>query len=1377
MDPPTHPPTPTHTHTPTPTHPHTHTNAHTHIHTHTNTHTPTPTLHTPTHTQTRFNYTITDGNEYNFFEVDPQTGVLYVRRELDADTHTYFWLTIVAQNSVYSCHRGRVKIKIIVIQDRIVFPDLPPVSILENATTGSFVTQVMVSGNPGVLEYSITGGNSGNAFQINSTNGDISVASPLDFETQNSYSLTIRARSITTGASGTATQMILVLDVNEPPFFTTQCAVTNSCIFTVFENEQINTFVGRTQADDPDLNTTQNGMLQYALVPTSVPFQITQTGVLRTTAVLDREDVDSYVFDVVVHDLGSPQLSVMTTVTVNVGDRNEYPPMFIESPPVIPVRENTAVGTILDQFIATDNDTGTNAEIIYSVRLTSTMGPLPLEINPQSGEIQVSGDIDFENITFYTIEVNASNPDGLSTSTTSVVTVKDLNDNPPVFSRDLYTGEVVEHAQPGTAVMSVVATDRDSPLINGAIRFSIISGNFRNYLEIDQVSGTIALLSTASEDIDRETIQFFNLTVQARDLGSPTMFDFAQVLIRVTDVNDNPPIFSPSSYSARIREDAVPPQEVLQVFATDRDEPGNPNSEIRFELTTGDVNLFAVNSTTGVLMLIGQLDFETQPSYELVITAHDQGVPQMNSTAIAAIEVINVNEVPPDVSGNQTINVSESTPVLFTIAMVNASDLDQMGITFTIVSTTAGNGGASGNADGVFQIDNNGRVILLQELDHETNQNYTILIQVSDGQLMVYTSLFVNVIDENDSPPVFSGATLFQVTEEQPAGTFVGTVQATDLDSGTNAEIAYSIVQDTPAASLFSIGASDGEIRTTEVLDRETLVERDLFLPSNSSTAVIQIQARDMGVPAMVTVSSFSIQLNDINDNQPMFERTTYQTMIYENLQPPVTAFQILAMDSDLGMNAQLTYSLRLVNSTDGSTAPFSINASGFVQTTAPLDREMQDEYTLIITATDGGSPPMSSSVTGTVVVLDLNDNAPVFNPTQYETSVPENAVAFTPLVPVFAFDADAGTNADVVYSIQDDFNLFFIDPTSGLVSLVGTLDFETRNRYTLTVIARDSGTPSLSSSAEVVVNVQNVDETPPTFLGSCNSEVFENVPPNTPIALCVAVDFDDVTNVTGTSITYAILNGNINNTFRISSTGDIITVRMVDREQRDLYTLTISATDPAGLSTTLQVNITILDVNDNSPRFTNLPTTVNVTASSIASYNTEVTTVQATDADIGSNAVLTYSITQTTQMTGNMTQLTVEVSDGGLPSLSTTSNVIVRFESACAVQQFAINATTGVVTGRYLCSVSVEPLVANITLGGSQEFFCRIVRNIDPTYQWLQNGSFITSMIPLSPQEPTGDILIFAAMFQDAGEYACRATTIIGSLQSESATVNVQGT
>ena len=1278
---------------------------------------------------------------------------------------------------MYSCHRGRVRIQINVIRNRIEFPNLPLVSVREDAAVGDFVTQVQVSGNPGVVEYSIVGGNNGSAFQINSASGEISVASPLNFESQSSYSLMIRAVRVTTGTSGTAIQEIQVLDINEPPFFTTPCAASNSCVFTVFENEP-RALVGTTSADDPDLSTTLNGTLQYMLVPDSVPFRITQTGELLTNVVLDREQEDSYIFDVIVHDLGTPQLSVMTTITVNVGDRNDNPPVFVQSPPTIPVRENTPIGTILAQFIATDNDTGTNAEIIYTVGLTSTMGPLPLEIDPQTGEIIVSGVIDFENITFYTIEVNASNPDGLSTSTLSVVTVKDVNDNPPVFSQDVYRGEVAENSAPGTPIVTVIATDEDSTT-NGMIQFSIVSGNFGGMLRIDPVSGMIALLSTASGDIDRETIQFFSLTIQARDLGTPTMFDFATVIIWITDLNDNPPVFSPATYSARIREDATFPQEILQLFATDRDEPGNPNSEILFEITSGNMNLFAVNSTTGVLLLIGQLDFETQSTFSLLVTARDQGVPQMNGTANVEIEVINVNEVPPDVSGNQTIEISELTPVGFVIAKVNASDLDQMELNFTIVSIVADEGGASNNADGVFAIDGNGRVTLEQELDFETIQSYAILIKVSDGQLVVYTSLVVNVLDENDSPPVFTGGNLFQVIEEEPVGTIVGTVQATDLDSGTNGEISFSIVTDTPAALLFSINASSGEIRTLEVLDRETLVTRDLFLPSDSSTAMIRVQARDMGTPSLVTTSSFRIQLLDINDNPPVFELPSYLREIYEDIPPPAVVFQVLAMDSDLGTNSEVTYSFELVNATSGSPNPFTINeTSGLLQTTVLLDREEQEEYTLVVTATDRGNPAMSASVIGTVIVLDVNDNTPEFSQNQYEVSVPENAEIGTMFLQVIAVDIDAGSNAEVVYSIQNDFNLFAINSSSGSISLNAMLDYETRNRFNFSVVARDSGSPPRTSSAEVIVNVVNVDETPPTFLGPCDIEVFENVPPNTAIILCRAVDFDDVTNMSGNAIMYDIIGGNFDNTFRISSTGDIITQRAVDREERAFYILNISATDPAGLTATIQANITLVDINDNTPLFTNLPNSVTITTASIASYSTEVFTAQATDADIGINAELVYTITTnpSNQLNDTETQLTIMVSDRGSPSFSNTSTLTVRFETPCAIQDFTINSTTGEISGQYLCSVTVEPIEVNVTLGGTHEFLCRIVRNLDPSFQWRQNGSSITAMSSLSQSEAAGNLVIFSVMFEDAGEYACRVTTAIGSLLSMNALVRVQG-
>ena len=288
------------------------------------------------------------------------------------------------------------------------------------------------------------------------------------------------------------------------------------------------------------------------------------------------------------------------------------------------------------------------------------------------------------------------------------------------------------------------------------------------------------------------------------------------------------------------------------------------------------------------------------------------------------------------------------------------------------------------------------------------------------------------------------------------------------------------------------------------------------------------------------------------------------------------------------------------------------------------------------------------------------------------------------------------------------------------------------------------------------------------------NIEVFENVPPNTAIILCRAVDFDDVTNMSGNAITYAIVDGNFDNTFRISSTGDIITQRAVDREERPFYILNISATDPARLRATIQANITLVDINDNSPLFANLPNSVTITTASIASYSTEVFTVQATDADIGVNAELVYAITQTND---TETQLTVVVSDRGSPSLSTTSTLTVRFETPCAVQQYTINSTTGEITGQYLCSVTVEPIEVNVTLGGTHEFLCRIVRNLDPSFQWQQNGSFITGMSSLSQSEAAGNLRIFSVMFEDAGEYACRVTTAIGSLLSMNALVMVQGT
>ena len=1323
----------------------------------------------------RFNYTITEGNDEGFFEASLQSGIVYLRTELDINVHNVFLLKIVAQNALFTCHRARVRIKVVVIRNEVEFPDLPVVSVPEDVLTETFVTQVQAVGPVGTLEYSITGGNAGNAFQINSTTGEITVASTLDFETLATYSLTIQATStVMTGASGTAIQVISVDNVNEQPFFVTQCAVDNNCVFSVQENQPAGMSVGTTDAGDPDASSTANGMLVYSLLPVdTTPFAIDSNGVIRPTVVLDREAIDSYTFDVIVQDNGDPSLSVLTTVIVTVSDVNDNPPFFIHQIEAVSILENIPVGSPLTQYIAGDDDIGTNAEISYILSPNGPgSGPLPFQVDPQEGLLSTTAPLDFETQSEYTITVTASNPDGVSTPITTTIRVLDINEFPPVFTDNPYEVSFEEHTTPNP-VLTIEATDQDSG-INGEVRYFITGGNFEDSFVVDNVTGVITL--APGVDIDREAIDCFTLTVQARDLGQTTsLTGTSTVIVTINDINDNPPVFMQDNISFEIREDAQPPLLFLELHAFDRDQEGSPNSDVRYEITSGNIGeVFALNSTSGGLSLVQSLDFETRDSYILAIEASDQGVPRQTATASVSINVININEFPPAVIGNQTIDVAESTPLHVAIAFVNATDMDQMTIVFSIAS--AESDGASGAADGVFTINGTGFVLLEQELDFETNQQYILRIEATDGQLTSNTVLTINVIDDNDNIPRFIGNLTFVIDEEQAAGSPVGTVRAIDDDSGSNAEVTFSIIPSL-IADLFNLDETTGELTTSQVLDREMLVVRDLFLPP-SLTASLQIIAED---PLLGVTASFTIQLNDINDNRPEFGQEEFEAMVSENSPARTFVFGASATDVDLGLNAAITYSLEVVNFSSGSfDVPFEINAtSGAILTTQILDREQQVRYVLVVTATDAGTSPLSSSTTVSVSVMDQNDSPPVFNPLFYEESVPENTVIGSTVVTVFAFDDDMGTNAAIMYTIQpsSDSSFFSITQTGAIV-LEASLNFESQQTHTITVVASDT---VHSPTATVTIHVTNVDESPPIFQTPCATEISESIPLNSTVIQCLAIDSDEVTNSTTSQLVYKILNGDIDNTFAFDpdeGPGVIVNQRELDREEQDNYLLTISATDGVGLTTTAVVNITVLDANDNAPQFVNPPQTVTVTTAEIQSYDTELITVSATDEDIGLNAQIQFSMAPVNQMAGDTdTLLTVQATDMGIEPMTSNFTILVQYQTLCSLQVYTIDPDSGLITNRVLCSVEVEPSEVSVTLGGSQALLCNILRNIDTTYQWLQNGSSITNMIPLPQSQSVGDLLIFDIDFRDAGEYVCMADAAIGSKQSSTAAIlSVQG-
>ena len=1090
----------------------------------------------------RFSYSIKEGNSGGNFEIDPVTGILIVVKPLSLGAQ--FQLIIVAENVNASCHRGRVKVTVVVVNKPLQFTNIEPASIPENSPNGTVVTQVEAQGGSGVVQYSIVSGNEGGVFEIDEDNGEITVANSglLDFESNPQYQLTIQAMSTPNGVSITGILTINVTDVNEEPSFVTLCAQEGSCVFDVLENQTNNLIVDSIVAVDPDLPTTNNGMLVYSISPSGLPFSIDNNGTLRAS-ILDREDEDMYEFMVVVMDGGNPPFTITTMVVVNVIDINDNRPEFVQGLPVFPLPEDFELGE-LTQYLAEDADL--NPIINYS--LSSSQSNLPFAIAPNDGVLSLVAPLDFDlGPRIFMFDVIATDEGGLNASFSVVVEVTDVNDNTPQFSQASYEGSIPENMPSGTPVLSVFADDLDSNL-NGLVEYMILSSSMGNLFQINRTSGQI----TTNSVLDRESVMEVTLTVEARDMGETPRVNTTTVTITVSDVNDNAPFFLFDILLNIPEDQPIGPLETL--FAFDNDQPGTPNSAMALEITAGnEEGAFSLNSSTGLLSLARQLDFETIMSYSLVVVASDMGVPMMNGSVAVEVNVININDNPPMISGNQDISVLETEPTGFAIAQFEATDLDQMSLSFSLSDDS--------NPDGIFAINSTGFVLLQQMIDYETTQFHELVVVVTDGTKTANATLRVIVEDVNEFPPQFVGNNNLAVSEEQPVGTQVGTVTATDAD--TLQTVTYSLEVSSP---FFAINESSGLITTLSVLDRETL----------GNQLEVTVIATDNGVipSSFFSTLAVSIEVTDINDNAPMFDRSSYEAALDENMavSPPSSPLlTVIATDADIGENGAVEFFL-----IDADSLPFTIDRStGLVSVTESLDRERNSSYNITIRAVDRGDDPLSSEVSLVITVGDVNDNAPLFPSSEITVSLREDKLTGLALFAVpRAVDADIGSNADVTYSIQGqvlcqqpptlplpDNCLFSIDPIFGFVQLNMKLDFETRQNHTFVVIATDGGFPTQSSQLSVIIEVINLDEVPPVFVQSCNASIPEDAPVGTFVVSCVATDFDEVSQSQTNDVTYSISS----DAFSIAANGNISTSVLLDRETQDSYLVTVTARDAAG--------------------------------------------------------------------------------------------------------------------------------------------------------------------------------------------------------------------
>ncbi|KAJ8914679.1 hypothetical protein NQ315_017377 [Exocentrus adspersus] len=807
---------------------------------------------------------------------------------------------------------------------------------------------------------------------------------------------------------------------------------------------------------------------------------------------------------------------------------------------------------------------------------------------------------------------------------------RELRNQSPFFEQHLYVASVLEECEPPVVVTTVKARDPENSPITYSMT-SLLDSRTQAMFDIDKKIGVV----NTKVKLDRELVDVHYFRVTAMDDSFPPRSGTTMLQINVLDANDHSPVFEMTEYNANIRESVSVGTTVITLKATDQDIGKNAEVVYSIESINGggmsseeeDNHAFKIDSKTGVITTRTMLDRENTEVYTLIVQATDLANPQTarkSSSASVVIQILDDNDNYPQFSERTyTVSLNEDISWLDNpvIAHIKATDVDQgvnAAIRYAIIS---------GNTQSQFAIDSlTGDVSLVKPLDYETLRNYRLVIRAQDGGSPARsntTQLLINIKDVNDNSPRFY-TSLFQesVLENVPTSYSIVRVQAYDADEGPNAEIKYTLSsRDATGASTddlpLAIDSHSGWIYTTRDLDRE-----------EQSKYIFQVIATDQGTPSQFASSSVVITVQDVNDNDPIFEPKIYESVVAEDDQLGTPVATVTATDPD--EDTRLHYEITNGN-TRGRFAITSQNGKGLITIAQQLDYKQEKRYILTITATDSGG--RTDTATVYVNVTDANNFAPVFENAPYTASVFEDAVIGTTVLVVSATDNDVGLNAQITYFLGEDFGemgkhpVFSINSQTGAIVTTKPLDRETVSGYLLTVTARDGGSPPLSDTTDVEITVSDVNDNYPIFKQAAYSgSVPEDALVGTSVVQVSATDAD------------IGLNGRIHYTlsekdqedgsFVIDPTSGVIrTNKGLDRESVAYYELEAYAIDRGSptLSSSVPVIIRIEDVNDSPPAFDSDKIILYISENS--PIGSTVGEICARDPDEGVNSIVQYSI------------------------------------------------------------------------------------------------------------------------------------------------------
>ncbi|TWW55576.1 Protocadherin gamma-A2 [Takifugu flavidus] len=980
------------------------------------------------------------------------------------------------------------------------------------------------------------------------------------------------------------------------------------------------------------------------------------TGLIHAVRSFDYEQLRSFKVHVMARDNGSPPLSSNVTVSVFISDVNDNSPQILYPAPegnsfmteLVPKAAHG--GSLVSKVIAVDADSGQNAWLSYHIVKSSDPGLFSIGVH--SGEIRTQRDISESDSMKQNliVAVKDNGQPSLSATCSMYLLISDNLAEVPELKDISYDEKnskltsylIIALVSVSTffltfiiIILGVRFCRRRKPrmLFDGAVT---IPGAYLppNYADVDG-TGTLrsaynydAYLTTGSRTSDFKFVTSYNdntLPAEQTLRKSPT--DFAEpfedlhtpaetqtdshhsthrcrttatlssgkryrvvfvmmedkgftglrpILLFTVFIATLDLVHGDLSYSVQeeMKRDSVIGN-VAKDLGLDLRALSNRKARVDFEDTR---KIYCeINLSTGDLITSERIDRENLCGKRAsCVVKVDLVLENPLELHRVSLHVQDVNDNSPKFRENSIeMEISESAEkgTRFSIEEANDADIGQNAVQRYILQK---------NDNFILSVDNKKvELVLENRLDREKQKEMNLLLTALDGgspQRSGTVVIHVTVLDANDNAPVFSQAVYkASLPENSPLDTVVMQVSATDADEGVNGDVIYNLGHSSEDdANIFIINAKTGEIRVSGTVDYE-----------ENNSFEMRVQAKDgLGLTSYAKVV---IDVTDKNDNSPQIKVKSLTNPVPEDVSPGSEVGIINVQDRDSEKNGKVRCSIE-------QNVPFkmvpSIKNYYSVVTTGQLDRELVSDYNITISATDEGSPPLSSSKTLHLSVADINDNPPVFEEESYSAYVSENNRAGSTLCSVSAGDPDWRQNGTVIYSLlaaevngAPVSSYVSVNGDTGLIHAVRSFDYEQLRSFKVHVMARDNGSPPLSSNVTVSVFISDVNDNSPQILYPApegNSFMTELVPKaahgGSLVSKVIAVDADSGQNAW---LSYHIVKSSDPGLFSIGvHSGEIRTQRDISESDSMKQNLIVAVKDNGqpSLSATCSMYLLISD-------------------------------------------------------------------------------------------------------------------------------------------------------------------------------------------------------